>query len=268
VTSGDWQVREIVRIDEPKRLLWFEGTKDGATGRHLHDRRLVRIGSAQTARSTASPHCSIAVALSARRATALATSVFHPIDRHVRSQHASTPASEMDTRTLPDDDVHHGMSVDITTISDSTATHTVRVRSAIYTRAEQDHRLYVDGVCLLICPSLRAGDDCIVQVPSSRIALHTCTSHRVTPDICEIRFDGRVLRATDGSALLVHPLTAVEPTYRGDWALLPIFGGSLLVRLDIVVAVVLLPHNCEFEAPSAHSACVVIDCAQRRPILD
>ncbi|MCU0865865.1 MAG: S9 family peptidase [Planctomycetes bacterium] len=36
VTSGDWQVREIVRIDEPKRLLWFEGTKDGATGRHLY----------------------------------------------------------------------------------------------------------------------------------------------------------------------------------------------------------------------------------------
>lgn len=35
-TSGDWQVRSIVRVDEPARLLWFEGTKDGATGRHLY----------------------------------------------------------------------------------------------------------------------------------------------------------------------------------------------------------------------------------------
>lgn len=36
VTSGDWQVRSIERVDEQKRLLWFEGTKDGATGRHLY----------------------------------------------------------------------------------------------------------------------------------------------------------------------------------------------------------------------------------------
>ena len=36
VTSGEWQVRSIERIDEAKGLLWFEGTKDGATGRHLY----------------------------------------------------------------------------------------------------------------------------------------------------------------------------------------------------------------------------------------
>ncbi|GAB4149756.1 MAG: S9 family peptidase [Planctomycetota bacterium] len=36
VTSGDWQVRSIVRIDEKKGLLWFEGTKDGATGRNVY----------------------------------------------------------------------------------------------------------------------------------------------------------------------------------------------------------------------------------------
>jgi dipeptidyl-peptidase-4 len=35
-TSGEWQVRSIVRVDEEQRLLWFEGTKDGATGRHLY----------------------------------------------------------------------------------------------------------------------------------------------------------------------------------------------------------------------------------------
>ncbi len=35
-TSGAWQVRSIVRVDEARRLLWFEGTKDGATGRHLY----------------------------------------------------------------------------------------------------------------------------------------------------------------------------------------------------------------------------------------
>ena len=35
-TSGEWQVRSIVRVDEAARLLWFEGTKDGATGRHLY----------------------------------------------------------------------------------------------------------------------------------------------------------------------------------------------------------------------------------------
>ena len=36
VTSGDWQVRRLERVDEAKRLVWFEGTKDGATGRHLY----------------------------------------------------------------------------------------------------------------------------------------------------------------------------------------------------------------------------------------
>jgi len=36
LTSGEWQVRGIVRVDEPRQLLWFEGTKDGATGRHLY----------------------------------------------------------------------------------------------------------------------------------------------------------------------------------------------------------------------------------------
>lgn len=36
VTSGEWQVRRIERIDEARRLLWFEGTKDGACGRHLY----------------------------------------------------------------------------------------------------------------------------------------------------------------------------------------------------------------------------------------
>ena len=36
ITAGEWQVRAIERVDEAKRLLWFEGTKDGATGRHLY----------------------------------------------------------------------------------------------------------------------------------------------------------------------------------------------------------------------------------------
>ncbi|MFY9343079.1 MAG: S9 family peptidase [Planctomycetota bacterium] len=36
VTSGEWQVRGIERVDGAKKLLWFEGTKDGATGRHLY----------------------------------------------------------------------------------------------------------------------------------------------------------------------------------------------------------------------------------------
>ncbi|MCA8965519.1 MAG: S9 family peptidase [Planctomycetes bacterium] len=36
VTSGEWQVRNIVRVDEAGKVLWFEGTKDGATGRHLY----------------------------------------------------------------------------------------------------------------------------------------------------------------------------------------------------------------------------------------
>lgn len=36
VTSGEWQVRSVERIDEATKTLWFEGTKDGATGRHLY----------------------------------------------------------------------------------------------------------------------------------------------------------------------------------------------------------------------------------------
>ncbi len=36
ITSGEWQVRRIDRVDEVKQQLWFEGTKDGATGRHLY----------------------------------------------------------------------------------------------------------------------------------------------------------------------------------------------------------------------------------------
>ncbi|HEU4420562.1 MAG TPA: DPP IV N-terminal domain-containing protein [Planctomycetota bacterium] len=36
VTSGNWQVRSLERVDEQKQQLWFEGTKDGATGRHLY----------------------------------------------------------------------------------------------------------------------------------------------------------------------------------------------------------------------------------------
>ncbi|MEO6596991.1 MAG: DPP IV N-terminal domain-containing protein [Planctomycetota bacterium] len=36
ITQGEWQVRGIERVDETKGLLWFEGTKDGATGRHLY----------------------------------------------------------------------------------------------------------------------------------------------------------------------------------------------------------------------------------------
>jgi len=36
ITTGEWQVRSIERIDEAKQQIWFEGTKDGATGRHLY----------------------------------------------------------------------------------------------------------------------------------------------------------------------------------------------------------------------------------------
>ncbi len=36
VTSGEWQVRAIERVDAARKLVWFEGTKDGATGRHLY----------------------------------------------------------------------------------------------------------------------------------------------------------------------------------------------------------------------------------------
>ena len=36
ITTGEWQVRSIERIDEAKQQIWLEGTKDGATGRHLY----------------------------------------------------------------------------------------------------------------------------------------------------------------------------------------------------------------------------------------
>lgn len=36
ITAGEWQVRSLVRIDEAARRLWFEGTRDGAPGRHLY----------------------------------------------------------------------------------------------------------------------------------------------------------------------------------------------------------------------------------------
>jgi dipeptidyl-peptidase 4 len=36
VTQGEWQVRAIERLDVERRVLWFEGTQHGATGRHLH----------------------------------------------------------------------------------------------------------------------------------------------------------------------------------------------------------------------------------------
>jgi dipeptidyl-peptidase-4 len=36
VTSGDWQVRRIQRVDEGQRSLWFEGTREGAMGEHVY----------------------------------------------------------------------------------------------------------------------------------------------------------------------------------------------------------------------------------------
>ena len=36
VTSGDWQVRSIERVDFDQGVLWFTGTKDGAAGSHLY----------------------------------------------------------------------------------------------------------------------------------------------------------------------------------------------------------------------------------------
>jgi dipeptidyl-peptidase-4 len=36
VTSGEWQVRNLERIDTKRQVLWFEGSKDGACGRHLY----------------------------------------------------------------------------------------------------------------------------------------------------------------------------------------------------------------------------------------
>ena len=36
ITSGEWQVRNIERVDAAKQHVWFEGTKDGAAGRHLY----------------------------------------------------------------------------------------------------------------------------------------------------------------------------------------------------------------------------------------
>jgi len=36
ITAGDWQVRSIERIDAERGLLWFEGSREGATGRHFY----------------------------------------------------------------------------------------------------------------------------------------------------------------------------------------------------------------------------------------
>jgi dipeptidyl-peptidase-4 len=36
VTSGEWQVRSVERVDATAGAIWFEGTKDGAAGRHLY----------------------------------------------------------------------------------------------------------------------------------------------------------------------------------------------------------------------------------------
>lgn len=36
ITAGEWQVRSLVRVDEAGRRLWFEGTRDGAPGKHLY----------------------------------------------------------------------------------------------------------------------------------------------------------------------------------------------------------------------------------------
>ncbi len=36
VTSGEWEVGRIVRVDEAKKLLWFTGAKDGATNSNLY----------------------------------------------------------------------------------------------------------------------------------------------------------------------------------------------------------------------------------------
>ncbi len=36
VTQGEWQVRSVERVDEAQQTVWFEGTKDGAAGRHWY----------------------------------------------------------------------------------------------------------------------------------------------------------------------------------------------------------------------------------------
>ena len=36
VTSGEWQVRSILRIDEERGQVWFEGTRDGAVNRNVY----------------------------------------------------------------------------------------------------------------------------------------------------------------------------------------------------------------------------------------
>ncbi|MGE3354942.1 MAG: S9 family peptidase [Planctomycetota bacterium] len=46
VTAGDWQVRDVVRVDAERGLVWFEGTRDGATGRHLYRTDLAGAGAA------------------------------------------------------------------------------------------------------------------------------------------------------------------------------------------------------------------------------
>ncbi|QDU66006.1 S9 family peptidase [Engelhardtia mirabilis] len=36
ITSGDWQVRRILEVDEEAGVLWFEGTRDGAIGSNVY----------------------------------------------------------------------------------------------------------------------------------------------------------------------------------------------------------------------------------------
>ncbi len=36
VTSGEWQVRDVARVDEQQQLVWFSATKDGAAGNHWY----------------------------------------------------------------------------------------------------------------------------------------------------------------------------------------------------------------------------------------
>jgi dipeptidyl-peptidase-4 len=50
VTSGDWQVRDVLKVDESKQQVWFTATKDGAAGNHayrvgLDGKDLVRLTS-------------------------------------------------------------------------------------------------------------------------------------------------------------------------------------------------------------------------------
>ena len=47
VTSGEWQVRDIVRVDEEGGRLWFTGTRDGVVDQHCYQVRLDGTGLAR-----------------------------------------------------------------------------------------------------------------------------------------------------------------------------------------------------------------------------